>query len=69
MIYRGNQNAVHILANLIFHEHTEHLEIDYHFVRDKLLQETFKLLHVSSQAQLVDFSDHLSLVKSYHRVL
>ena len=49
-----NHVAIFIAGNLAFHERTKHIEIDSHFIRDKVLMGVISTPHVSSSDQLVD---------------
>lgn len=54
LLYCDSSSARHIAANSFFHERTKHVELDYHFVREKLQHKLFQLLPVPSSNQLAD---------------
>jgi len=53
-LHCDNQAAIHIARNPVFHERTKHIELDCHFVREKLLDGLISLSFVPSSSQIAD---------------
>jgi len=53
-VHCDNQAAIYIARNPVFHERTKHIELDCHFVQEKLMAGLITLHYVPSPAQLAD---------------
>ena len=54
IIWCDNLGATYLFVNPVFHAHTKRVEVDYHFVRDKVAKKEIQILFISSRDQLVD---------------
>ena len=52
--YYNNKSAINITHNPSQHGHTKHLQVDRHFIKEKLDNGLIYTLYVSIERQLVD---------------
>ncbi|XP_031116683.1 uncharacterized protein LOC116020343 [Ipomoea triloba] len=53
-LWCDNLGATYLCANPVFHAPTKHVEIDYHFVRDKVAKKELQVHFISTKDQLAD---------------
>lgn len=54
LVYCDNISAVYLAANPVHHRRTKHIEIDIHFVREKVALGQVRVLHVPTSSQFAD---------------
>ena len=53
-MYCDNKSAIDLSKNSKHHARTKHIDIQYHFVRDYIERNIFKLQYINTKEQLVD---------------
>jgi len=53
-IWCDNLGATYLSANPIFHARTKHVEVDYHFIRDRVAKKDIQIRFIPSRDQLAD---------------
>ncbi|XP_019460115.1 PREDICTED: uncharacterized protein LOC109359876 [Lupinus angustifolius] len=54
IIFRDNLSTVAMSHNPVLHNRTKHIELDLHFVRDKIQDKTLTIKHILSEFQTAD---------------
>lgn len=52
--YCDNLSAIRLAENPVFHARTKHVEVHYHFIREKVLQGEIVLEHIRTEDQVAD---------------
>ncbi|KAB2624056.1 hypothetical protein D8674_015716 [Pyrus ussuriensis x Pyrus communis] len=53
-IWCDNVSSIALASNPVFHSRTKHLEVDYHYVREKVVRKQLLIHFICSQDQLAD---------------
>jgi hypothetical protein len=54
LVYCDNVSAVYLSTNPVQHQRTKHVEIDLHFIRDRVAISDVRVLHVPTTSQFAD---------------
>jgi hypothetical protein len=54
LLWCDNLGATYLSANLVFHARTKHIEVDYHFVKERVARKQLSICFISTKDQLVD---------------
>ena len=54
VVYCDNISAVYMSSNPVQHQRTKHIEIDLHFVRERVALGEIRVLHVPTSSQFAD---------------
>ena len=60
-------SSIQLAKNLVFHARTKHMEVHYHFIRERVLRDEVELPHICTDQQVPDiFTKPLGLDKLRH---
>lgn len=66
VIWCDNLGAGQLAANPVFHSRTKHIEIDIHYIRDKVLSKEIEVRYIPSEEQVADILIKPLTISQFH---
>jgi len=54
MILCDNQSGIYLLKNPIFHDHSNNIDIRFHYIQDMVQRGAIRLQHIDADEQVTD---------------
>jgi hypothetical protein len=54
MIHENNQNVIALIKNFQFHARIKHIDIQTHFIKEKVIDESIDLIYVLIDQMIID---------------
>ena len=64
-VWCDNNSAIALATNPVFHARTKHVEVDFHFVREKIANKQIQVSHVPTKFQKADIFTKLLTVSRF----
>ena len=55
LLYCDNESTISIAHNPTHHDHTKHIKVDRHFIKEKIKEGLVCIPYITSKGQMVDF--------------
>jgi len=67
IIHCNNQSHIRLTENLVFHDRSKHIDLEYHYIRDMVQRKVIKLKYIATEEHAVDIlTKPLPLTKFAH---
>ncbi len=54
IIYENNQDLIALIKNFQFHAQTKHIDIQIHFIKEKMIEDFIDLIYVFIDQMIID---------------
>ena len=68
-MFSDNQSAIHLCKNHVFHDRTKHVDVKYHFIREKISKGVVEVKKVHTDDNPADFGTKVVTLSKFKRCL